>query len=98
MGYKIINGYISPDAKHLDAILKMPRPSSKPEVMRLLGLLKYLSRFIPNLSQRSAKLRELTKNTQVNGRGQTSMKKNYKIFYDPLLPNQYFEYMTQRNL
>ncbi|XP_018397777.1 PREDICTED: uncharacterized protein K02A2.6-like [Cyphomyrmex costatus] len=35
MGYHIINGHISPDTKHLDAILKMPRPSSKPEVMRL---------------------------------------------------------------
>ncbi|XP_024883540.1 uncharacterized protein K02A2.6-like, partial [Temnothorax curvispinosus] len=62
MGYHITNGYISPDIKYLDAILKMSRPSDKPEVMRLLGLFKYLSRFIPNLSQRSAKLRELTKN------------------------------------
>lgn len=62
MGHIISSGGIKPDLKYVRAIADMPRPTSKSDVMRLLGLFKYLARFIPNLSQRSACLRELTKN------------------------------------
>lgn len=62
MGNIISSGGIKPDSKYIRAIADMPRPSNKADVMRLLGLFKYLARFIPNLSQRSARLRELTKN------------------------------------
>lgn len=62
MGHIISAGGIKPDPKYIKAIAGMPRPNNKAEVMRLLGLFKYLARFIPNLSQRSACLRELTKN------------------------------------
>lgn len=62
MGHIISSGGIKPDSKYIKAIAGMPRPTNKAEVMRLLELFKYLARFIPNLSQRSACLRELTKN------------------------------------
>nr|XP_029732663.1 uncharacterized protein LOC115268706 [Aedes albopictus] len=40
----------------------MPKPKTKSDVLRLLGLLKYLGKFIPNLSKRTAALRELSRN------------------------------------
>lgn len=62
MGHIISSGHIKPDMKYIAAIKEMPRPNNKSDVMRLLGLFKYMARFIPNLSKRSANLRNLTKN------------------------------------
>lgn len=62
MGHIISAGAIQPGSKYTKAISDLPRPTNKTEVLRLLGLFKYLARFIPNLSKRSANLRELTKN------------------------------------
>lgn len=62
MGHIVSSGKIKPNSKYIKAIADMPRPSNKADVMRLLGLFKYLARFIPNLSRRSAGLRELTRN------------------------------------
>lgn len=60
MGQIISGGTVQPDREYGDAILKMPRPTDKSGVMRLLGLFKYLGKYIPNLSARSEALRELT--------------------------------------
>jgi hypothetical protein len=40
----------------------MERPQNKKELLRFLGMTKYLSQYIPNLSTVSAPLRNLTKN------------------------------------
>lgn len=65
MGHVIENGEVKPDQCYTDAIMQMPRPSNKSDVLRLLGLCKYLGKFIPNLSQRTAQMRHLTgKQTQ----------------------------------
>lgn len=60
MGHIVSERKIQPENKHLDAILKMKRPENKRDVMRLLGLFKYLAKFIPNLSRLTANLRMLT--------------------------------------
>ena len=65
MGHIISANQIRPCHKHCDAILNMPTPQNKGDVMRLLGLFKYLARFIPNLSQMTAYLRDLTKNDRI---------------------------------
>lgn len=62
MGQRISNGKIRPDLKYLRAIREMPVPNNKRDVMRILGMCKFLSRYIPNLSASTANLRELTKN------------------------------------
>lgn len=62
MGHILSNGQIRPNDKYRDAILKIRKPENKQDVMRLLGLFKYLAKFIPNLSKLSAALRELTRN------------------------------------
>ncbi|BES91381.1 Hypothetical Protein NTJ_04187 [Nesidiocoris tenuis] len=40
----------------------MPEPTDKNSVMRFLGIIKYIGKFIPNLSQITFPLRELTRN------------------------------------
>ena len=52
---------VKPDLKKMDAIKKMPTPTSKHKVLRFLGLCNYLSLYVPNLSSILKPLRELTK-------------------------------------
>lgn len=62
MGHIISEGYIEPDGSYIQAIVDMPKPTNRSDVLRLLGLFKYLGKFIPNLSRRTAALRNLTRN------------------------------------
>lgn len=62
MGNIISSDQIRPLAKYTDAILGMKKPTDKSSVLRFLGLLKYVARFIPNLSKITANLRHLTRN------------------------------------
>lgn len=48
------------DPAKVKAIRDMPAPTDKAGVQRLLGLAQYLSKFIPNLSDITKPLRELT--------------------------------------
>uniref|UniRef100_A0A8C9V4K9 Reverse transcriptase/retrotransposon-derived protein RNase H-like domain-containing protein n=1 Tax=Scleropages formosus TaxID=113540 RepID=A0A8C9V4K9_SCLFO len=52
---------ISPDPDMVKDIKKMPSPQDKEDLQRFLGLLTDMGSFIPNLSQKSASLRELLK-------------------------------------
>ena len=51
---------LKPDPDKVTAIKNMPKPTTKPEVLTLLGFVNYLSKFLPKLSDVSAPLRELT--------------------------------------
>ena len=53
---------MKPDPDKVAAIKNMPKPTSKPEVLTLLGFVNYLSKFLPKLSEVSAPFRELTTN------------------------------------
>lgn len=61
MGQIIREGEVSPDSKYIEAIRDIPQPKNKSEVMRLLGMFKFLARFIPNLTHKTAHLRDLTR-------------------------------------
>lgn len=61
MGNVISYNQVKPGRKYCEALLGMERPKDKPGVLRFLGLLKYLARFIPNLSKITAELRNLTR-------------------------------------
>ncbi|GBL76248.1 Transposon Ty3-G Gag-Pol polyprotein [Araneus ventricosus] len=61
MGQIISDKGIKADPGHIKGIVDMPTSSSKGEVRRLLGMVNFLSKFIPNLSQITASLRELIK-------------------------------------
>ena len=45
----------------MEAITKMPRPRDKAEVRRFLGIINYMAKFLPKLSELSEPLRNLTK-------------------------------------
>lgn len=49
------------DKKRIDAITNMKVPSDRKELERFLGMVNYLSRFIPNYSEIAAPLRNLLK-------------------------------------
>lgn len=61
MGHIISESGVLPSNKHIKAITNFEMPKNKKDVMRFLGITKYLARFIPNLSQLSSNLRKLTK-------------------------------------
>ena len=62
----IISGEgLSADPEKIEAIDNMPKPEDKPALLRLLGMIKYLSKFIPDESNLTAPLRELLKEDTV---------------------------------
>jgi len=48
------------DPRKHDAIMKMPKPEDASAVSRLLGMVQYLSKFLPILSDAAEPLRRLT--------------------------------------
>ena len=60
-GHVLTSEGILPDPAKVEAITRMPRPRSKTEVRRLLGMINYLGKFLPQLSDVSEPLRNLTK-------------------------------------
>ena len=50
------------DPAKVEAIRYMPAPTDKAGVQRLLGLVQYLSKFLPNLTNVTKPLRKLTQN------------------------------------
>lgn len=51
---------IRPDPMKVSAIENMPRPQCKKDVQRFMGMINYMGKFIPNLSEKIAPLRWLT--------------------------------------
>ena len=49
------------DPDKIKAIIEMPAPQSKQDLQRLLGMVNYLSQYIPNMSEITAPLRSLLK-------------------------------------
>ena len=52
---------MKPDPQKVTAINQMTPPSNREELARFLGMIKYLARFLPDLSERSYHLRVLMK-------------------------------------
>jgi len=51
---------LQPDPEKVKAVKEMPKPTSKKELMSLLGFVNYLSKFLPKLSEVAQPLREMT--------------------------------------
>ena len=60
MGHVISKDGLKPDPDKVTAIKNITKPTSNSEVLTLLGFVNYLSKFLPNPSDVSAPLRELT--------------------------------------
>ena len=59
LGHVISAEGIKPDQRKIEAIANMPSPSNKTELQRFLGMVTYLGKFVPNLSDETAPLRQL---------------------------------------
>ncbi len=62
IGHVLSEKGLKPDPEKVRAIQNMPAPEDKAALQRFTGLLQYLSKFIPNLSDLSAPLRKLEGN------------------------------------
>ena len=58
-GHVISQDGLKTDPEKVRAIVEMPRPTDKAGVRRLLGMVNYVSKFIPNLSDLTTLLRLL---------------------------------------
>ena len=64
-GHILTSSGIEPDPEKVIAIRDMPPPTNKAELQTVLGMMTYLSKFAPNLSNVTSPMRKLlTQNTQ----------------------------------
>ena len=61
LGHNISKDGVKADPKKVDAIKKLETPTDKQGVQRILGVVGYLQKFAPHLSEASAPLRDLIK-------------------------------------
>ena len=59
IGHLLTSEGIKPDPKKVEAVRKMPQPTDVPSVKRFLGMVNYLSKFLPNISTITEPLRQL---------------------------------------
>ena len=62
IGHRLTGDGLKPNQKRVEAIVNMKAPENLGELETVLGMLAYVSKFIPNLSTLNAPLRELKKN------------------------------------
>ena len=60
LGHKITSKGILPDDSKITAIINMEYPTNVTELQRFLGLINYVGKFIPNLSNRSESVKKPT--------------------------------------
>lgn len=59
LGDKLSEGGVEPDKSKIQAILKKPRPTDRKAVLRVMGMINFVGKFIPNLSSKTGYLRKL---------------------------------------
>ncbi len=59
LGDKLSEGGLEPDNSKVQVILKMPKPTDRKVVLRVMGMINFVRKFIPNLSLKTMCLREL---------------------------------------
>ncbi len=60
LGHHISRDGVTPDGSKVEKILKWPTPASASDVRSFLGLVRYISNFLPHLAQHTATLNPLT--------------------------------------
>ena len=58
-GHIVSDGGLKPDPAKVKAIVDMPTPQNTTDLLRFMGMVKYLTKFVPNLSETAAPLNAL---------------------------------------
>lgn len=91
MGHIFSEEGVKIDADRVEAIRKIPEPKNSKELARFLGMVTYVSKFIPNLAEKTANLRNLCKkNTQWDWSLQCS--RDFEILKDLLMKTPVLQY------
>jgi hypothetical protein len=61
LGHRLTQEGVHADEEKIKAICKMPIPEDKKAIQRFLGMTNYIAKFLPNLSEVTAPLRQLLK-------------------------------------
>ena len=99
LGHVISAAGVKPDPCKVQAIINMPLPESKGDLQRFMGMVNYLGKFMPNLFQITAPLREMLKKDVHFELQQPQLQAINELkrlitsppclkFYDPNLPNR----------
>ncbi|KAL9987206.1 hypothetical protein ACROYT_G001477 [Oculina patagonica] len=59
IGHVLTSNGLKPDPSKVRAVEEMPSPADKPALLRFLGMVNYIGKFIPNLADLTQPLREL---------------------------------------
>ena len=59
VGHVLSSNRLKPDPRKIEVIIEMPRPTNCEELKRFLGMVTYVVKFIPNMTQITAPLRQL---------------------------------------
>ena len=59
VGHVLSADGVKPDPQKVEAIIAMPTPANREDLQRFLGVVTYLSKFIPNMSHKSAAFHQL---------------------------------------
>ena len=62
VGHKLTGDGLKPTVERVKAMTTMPKPQNIKELEAVLGMIAYVAKFVPNLSNLTAPLRELKKN------------------------------------
>ena len=57
--HALASNRLTPDPRKVHAVEGMPSSADKPALLRFLGMVNYMSKFIPNLADLTQPLREL---------------------------------------
>ncbi len=99
LGHTMSPEGVKPDPSKVEAITQMPPPKSKADLQRFMGMVNYVGKFIPNLSQITAPLRQILKKGVLFDLQQPQLNAINEIkrlitsppclkFYDPNLPTR----------
>ena len=99
LGHFISDRGVEADPTKIRAINEMPLPTNKKELQRFLGVVNYLAKFIPNLSDHTAPLRSLLEKDTIWSMQDPQIEAIAKLkklittspvlkFYDPNLPTK----------
>ena len=60
IGHTLTKEGLKPDEKKIEVISKFPAPKDKTELLRFMGMINYLAKFVPRISDINEPLRRLT--------------------------------------